>query len=259
MQIPIDEIQAQLVKFIQQVDAAPCNKDFKFIIDGQIHRYRTSEDKRSQTSGAYCIWADGWPSGWIQDWRNGKAIHWSFKKEKIRDGDFKSSLTNERIKQLEEISKKHQAEMQKQQESLHAGASERARDIFEQLRPVDVTHPYLRNKGVKSYGLRVNSENNLAVPLKDIDGRFISIQWINPDGDKKFFPGASTKGAFFSVALDILKQKSEAKKPILLGEGYATMATIYEITGCPCVAAMYCGNLFDVAKALKSKYPNNKS
>ena len=257
LQIPINEIEEQFREFMR-VNNCDAHEAINLIMDGQIHRYRTIDDKRSQTSGAYCLHSDGWPSGWVQDWRNGQAINWRFQKDNIRDGNLKSSLTSARIKQLEAASKKHQAEMQKQQDSLHAEASERARTIFEQLKSVDVTHPYLRNKGVKSYGLRVNSENNLAVPLKDIDGRFISIQWINPDGDKKFFPGASTKGVFFSVALDILKQKSEAKKPILLGEGYATMATIYEITGCPCVAAMFCGNLLDVAKALKSKYPNNK-
>ena len=257
LQIPITEIEEQFRDFMLVNHCEP-RDNFSLCMDGQIHRYRTSEDKRSQTSGSYCIWPDGWPSGWVQDWRNGRAIKWNFKKDNIRDGNLKSSLTHEKIKQLEAISKKHQAEMQKQEESLRAEASEHARAVFEELKPVDVTHPYLINKGVKSYGLRVNSENVLAVPIKDIDERFISIQWITPEGEKRFFSGATTSGAFYSVALDILKYKENEKRAICLGEGYSTMATIHELTGLPCVAAMSCGNLFAVAKALKAKYPNNK-
>lgn len=46
--------------------------------------------------------------------------------------------------------------------------------------------------------------------------------------------------------------------PILIAEGFATMATLYELTGYPCVAAMNCHNLYAVAEALKAKYPQNK-
>ncbi len=257
MQIPDSEIEYQFIEFMR-VNNCDAHDAINFIMDGEIHRYRTADDKKSQTSGAYCIWSDGWPCGWVQDWRNGKAINWRFQKDNIKDSSLKSSLTTERIKQMETISKQHQADMQKQQESLHANASERARVTFEQLKPAEVDNPYLRRKYVLSYGLRVNSENVLAVPMKDIEGRFISLQWIYPDGTKRFFTGANISGAFFSVALDILNQKETANNPICLGEGYSTMATIYELTKLPCVAAMSCGNLLAVAKALKEKYPNNK-
>ena len=257
LQIPDSEIEYQFIEFMR-VNNCDAHDAINFIMDGEIHRYRTADDKKSQTSGAYCIWSDGWPCGWVQDWRNGKAINWRFQKDNIKDSSLKSSLTTERIKQMETISKQHQADMQKQQESLHANASERARVTFEQLKPAEVDNPYLRRKYVLSYGLRVNSENVLAVPMKDIEGRFISLQWIYPDGTKRFFTGANISGAFFSVALDILNQKETANNPICLGEGYSTMATIYELTKLPCVAAMSCGNLLAVAKALKEKYPNNK-
>lgn len=257
MQIPDSEIENQFIEFMR-VNNCDAHDAINFIMDGEIHRYRTADDKKSQTSGAYCIWPDGWPCGWVQDWRNGKAINWKFQRDNISDDKLKSSLTTERIKQMEAISKQHQADMQKQQENLHANASEHARVTFEQLKPAEVDNPYLRRKYVLSYGLRVNSENVLAVPMKDIKGRFISLQWIYPDGTKRFFTGANISGAFFSVALDILNQKETANNPICLGEGYSTMATIYELTKLPCVAAMSCGNLLAVAKALKTKYPNNK-
>ena len=83
----------------------------------------------------------------------------------------------------------------------------------------------------------------------------MSIQWIPADTDKNklFYQGAELKGAFFSIALDTLNNNSS--KIILLGEGYATMAKIYELTGYPIVAAMSCFRLKEIAKILHEAYP----
>ena len=122
--------------------------------------------------------------------------------------------------------------------------------------PAPENFPYLKAKNIPCYGLRWRPDlKKIAVPLRDINGNIQSIQWIDADGPKRFFENAKYTGAFFSVGLDLLKYEQYSKSPILIGEGYATMATVHELTGYPCVAAMSCGNLRAVAEALKGKYP----
>ena len=57
----------------------------------------------------------------------------------------------------------------------------------------------------------------------------------------------------WSVGLDMLVEHPD--KPVLLGEGFATMSKVYELTGLPSVAGISCSGLMEVAKALKNKYP----
>ena len=255
IQIPDSEIESQFRDFMKLHNCEAFGA-LSLVMDGQIHRYRTVDDKKtSQRSGAYCLFAEGWPAGWVQNWRNGEAISWRFERGKIKDGRLKNSLTQEQINAMNERSKIHQAELKARQEEIRAGAAMRAQAEFEKLDLASNNHPYLQRKRVKSYGLRVSKDNRLAVALMDIDDKFMSIQWISPDGEKRFFPNAPTSGAFYSFGLEKLQKKKDSF--LFLGEGYCTMATAFYLAqeNVPCVAAMNCGNLMTVAKALKDKYP----
>ncbi len=98
--------------------------------------------------------------------------------------------------------------------------------------PAPEDFPYLKNKNVSCYGLRWRKDlKKIAVPLRNIKGDIPSIQRITADGSKRFFESSTTKGAFFSLGLDLLKDEQYSKSPILVGEGYATMATVHELTG----------------------------
>ena len=255
IQIPDSEIESQFRDFMKLHNCEAFGA-LSLVMDGQIHRYRTADDKKaSQKSGAYCLYSDGWPAGWIQNWRNGEAISWRFERGKIKDSNLKNSLTQEQINAMNERSKIHQAELKARQEELRAGAAMRAQAEFEKLDLASNNHPYLQRKRVKSYGLRVSKDNRLAVALMNVDDKFMSIQWISPDGEKRFFPNAPTSGAFYSFGLEKLQKKKDSF--LFLGEGYCTMATAFYLAqeNVPCVAAMNCGNLMTVAKALKDKYP----
>ena len=61
---------------------------------------------------------------------------------------------------------------------------------------------------------------------------------------------------FYSVALDTVKDGDN--QPILIGEGYATVAKAYELTGFPCVAAISCYHLVQIGKIIRGKFPKNK-
>lgn len=256
-QIPRDEVEAQFRAFMRENNCEPID-NITLNMDDKIERFRVLGDKKSETTGAYRLSLEGWPHGWCQNWREGKAATWSFNRDIIKDSTFKKSLTDEALKQMIKQSKAHQAEMQKQLENRQLEASERARLLFESLKTAeDSGQEYLREKQIKSHGLKLQ-ENSLVVPLYDINGNFKSVQFISPDGTKKFFPEAPVKGAFFSIAKDTLKPENVRELVIIVCEGMATGATIYALTNMPTFAAMNCGNMFEVAKALKEKYPKFK-
>ena len=247
------DIQQQVIQFMLQNGIIPYDQNMLIDTDGNIHRFRTRDDDAGETSGAYCIFSEHWPAGWVEDWRNGKgAINWSFSRDALND-EAQAFFSNKRYNEALELARLHQQEALMLHKQKQIEASENARLHFQAAETANPNHSYLKSKNVPALGLH-EFDGKLIVPLRDVNGRFLSLQWIDEQGNKKFYPDASTKGAFYSIALDNIKPGM----PILIAEGYATMATLYEITGYPCVAAMNCHNLLPVAEALKAKYPENK-
>ena len=250
--VPISEIENQVLEFMDNYEISPAERHLK--IDGVLHRYKTLDDKGSATSGAYCIYPDNLPAGFVQDWRSGIKLTWFFRMDGLSQ-EQQEYLNSPKVKaEAEKIRKQRE----KEREQAAIKASENARILWESMKPADNSHPYLQRKKVNCYGLRVNEQNDLAVPLRNISGQFRTLQWIPAkEGElKNFYPGATVAGAFWSIALDTLKDNPHAL--ILLGEGYATMAKIYELTSLPCVAAMNCYMLKPVAEILKKKYKGCK-
>ena len=250
-----DEIRSQVLDFMRELDMFPAKtKDEYLILDGQIHRYTIEGDKPTKKNGAYLIYSNGVPNGWIQDWKRGDKVKWIFNFPDNEEAKKKRAYFNSK-----EYKQKAEAERKKRDEELkekQSDASERARILFEQLAVNPYKHPYLIKKDVFPYNLRIHTATkSLAVPLFNIDGKFLSIQWIDEEGGKTFFTDAPTQGAFWSIAFDTLK--NDESDNILLGEGFATMAKVHELTQMPCAAAMNCGNLFEIAKQIKNKFPRS--
>jgi putative DNA primase/helicase len=92
------------------------------------------------------------------------------------------------------------------------------------------------------------SGDNLIVPLQDTSGAIWSLQTIYPDGTKRFTTGGRTKG-LFSLIGDL-----STKGQILICEGWATGASLFEHLAEPVLCAMNAGNLLPVAKAARAKW-----
>lgn len=115
-------------------------------------------------------------------------------------------------------------------------------------------HPYLERKQVPAVGVRFGPDERghgpcLVIPLRASDGVLTSLQFIYPDGSKRFLPGGAKKGAFHvlgEIGPDSL---------LYLAEGYATAASLYLATDRPVVVAFDAGNLAAVAAALRRVYP----
>lgn len=246
------EIEQQFMDFLSANNLSPIGS-FNFVINGTIQRYKLQSDKGGDRSGAYCIYTDrDWPIGWAVDWHVGERIDWFYKSDNLtkEQSDYLHS------QEFKEKIKQSQKKWDEQLAIQHNKSAETAKRIIETTREADENHPYLQKKHVYPYGVKDNGGGSLAIPLRNIDGEIRSLQWITADGEKRLFSGASTKGCFWSIGLDTLAEHPEW--PILLGEGFATMAKVYELTGYPSVAGISCYSLGNVAKALKSKYPSTK-
>ena len=108
-------------------------------------------------------------------------------------------------------------------------------------------HAYAEKKGIKVNSDCRISEDFLAIPLRDVNGKFWSFQKIFPDSTKRFFTGGRTKNNFY--------QFGEIKNTVRICEGYATGYTIFEKEKDCVICAMSAGNIPNVAQVLKEKHP----
>ena len=251
------EIEAQLLDFMRSLHIEPI-ANISFVFDGNIHRYKVTGDKGSETAGAYCIWTEYWPAGWLYNWRTGEHSSWCFNRDNLQK-EKRDALSDSEYQELLKKAKHAQAKMIEELKLKQLEASDRARSFFNTLPPAPDDHSYLVHKNVPNYGLHYRNDlKQLAVPLRNIKGDIQSLQWIDQEGNKLFFKDAPTKAAFFSIGLNLLSQEQFSNAPILIGEGYATAATVYELTGFPVIAAMTCHNLTLVAQAINNKFPLHK-
>lgn len=80
-------------------------------------------------------------------------------------------------------------------------ATTEAREFYAGCKPLIGGHPYLEAHGLDMTGcrgLRIDTRGWLVVPVM-IGRSLSSVQRISPEGDKKFWPGASVKGAAYCV------------------------------------------------------------
>lgn len=128
--------------------------------------------------------------------------------------------------------------------------SELARQIWEESVDPSSEHPYLLRKKISAHGIRQHG-SDLVIPLGPTMGCLHGLQFITPNGDKKFLKGTSKKGNHHRIGycpVDILA----------LTEGYATGASVHEATGWTVAVAFDCGNLKHVALALLKKFPGRR-
>ncbi len=93
-------------------------------------------------------------------------------------------------------------------------------------------------------------EVSLLIPVLDVAGKVWSLQFISPDGEKRFFPGGKLRGHFFPIGL------IDNSSKILITEGIATALTLHEDTQQTVIVAFNCGNLATVAEQVRWKYPD---
>jgi len=208
--------------------------------DGVIRRC-SSNGSGQDKAGYYALFDNGGDAfgGFFGDWRTG-----------IKEAWFSTKAKNLSKKEREEFKARIEAARSQAQElrdKEHKAAAAKAQKLWEAAKEAGNDHPYFKAKEVPSFGLRVSSKGHLLVPVMDTLGVLISLQFIGPDGSKKFLTGGQTGGRFFTI-----KGKREI---FYVCEGYATGASIHLATGQTVVCAFNAGNLKRVALAVRSHHP----
>ncbi len=152
-----------------------------------------------------------------------------------------------------------QQEEQTRTEAAHAAAAQQAAALWQDASDTGES-PYLVRKGVQAHGVRFAPSGWLLVPVRDAAGTLWNVQRIAPakpqDGgpDKLFLKGGRKSGLWH--LLGSMPSDSTGIPPVLLvAEGYATAATLFEATGHPVACAFDAGNLPHVARALHQLHP----
>lgn len=205
------------------------------IPDGKIHRFRTN-GKRDR-SGWYVLHDDP-PGGAFGDWREGRTYTWTEKNAEWSDAQ--RQAFRQRIHQAK-------AERDEAQAKARAKAAQKARSIWRNAKPARGDHPYLKQKGIRPLGGIRQAGDALVIPVRSLDGEFRSLQFIAPDGSKRFLKDGEVKGCCTWI---------QGKAKILVCEGWATGASLHLSTGFSVVVAFNAGNIRPMVKALLKRMPN---
>lgn len=126
-------------------------------------------------------------------------------------------------------------------------STNRAKMIWEHSVNAPVNFPYLQKKKISPHGSKLY-KHFLVLPLFSTEGHITSLQFVDPNGEKKFLAGGKTVGSYFLLG--------EPKGIICIAEGFATAASIREATGYTTAIAFSSGNLKQTAVGLKKRYPD---
>ena len=151
-----------------------------------------------------------------------------------------------------------QAKLARERERLAAeeSAAQCAADLWRNASRADPSHPYLVAKLLEPFGIR-QVGRNLLVPMFDPGFRLWNVQRIRPDGFKLFGKDARTAGLFWPHGVHLSDGRPSAG-PLVIGEGFATMAAVHSATGFGVVAAMSARNLEAVARAMRKLFPTRE-
>jgi len=203
--------------------------------DGKLHRVAVEGDKGGKKSGAYTLYPDGRPAGFIQNHKTGEKANFKY------EGEIGKTVIP---------SKNKQARATELNED-YAAAAKKAFGIYINADKT-TDHPYLTDKkinGDKEY--RVDQNNRLIIPAKNLKTNKIeSLQFISADGQKQFLSGGKKSGNAYTIG------ELDEQKPILLAEGFATGKTLNDVSHLPAVVCFDANNLENVAKQIRELMPS---
>jgi phage/plasmid primase-like uncharacterized protein len=235
-------MNSDIQDFLLNLKNAGLNPEpFTPLVDSKIHRFRdTAYDKPGKKNGWYVLHdAGSCIAGAFGHWKTGQ-------NEKYSNGQFHAFTHAEQAAYKDKM-ETIRAQVADEQNRMHAECKAKAAKLWGDaaLAKSDL-HAYLMEKNVSAIGIK-QIENLLLVPLRDENGTLHGLQKIDPNGEKCFMTGTAVVGHYHLIG--------EPGGTILIAEGYATGATLHEITGHAVVCAFNAGNLRPVAEVIHRKYP----
>lgn len=226
-----------MLQAMQMAGLAPA-KALDLVPDGKLRRYRVEGDKSGSTNGWYVLHSHPILAGAFGSWKTGESHNWHEVRAK--------PPTREEQAALRRHLQAAQAARVVEQGRVHAEAQAKAARLWRQARPATNAHPYLQRKRIGAIGIR-QLRDMLLIPARDANGTLHTLQFISPDGSKRFLSGGRIAGCYYAMGRPV--------GSLLLCEGYSTAATVFQATGEATAVAFNAGNLPTVARALRAKFP----
>ncbi|MBT9097668.1 toprim domain-containing protein [Methylovulum psychrotolerans] len=133
----------------------------------------------------------------------------------------------------------------------HRTAAQKAHAIYRRAIFADAGNPYLQRKQIQPHGTKTGDsgslKNVLIIPLYNPALKRVNLQFIQPDGTKRFLTGGQKRGCFWWLG-----KKTDT---VLIAEGFATAASLYQHTRQQTFIAFDAGNLSNVAQTVRAQHP----
>jgi phage/plasmid primase-like uncharacterized protein len=238
-EIKPDSPETQLRDAMLSAGLSPPNE---ILFDGKLHRFNSGTKGKAghDKPGWYVVFSDGIPSGRFGCWRAGVEV--TFCADIGRTLTDSEKMVNAR--RLAEARTIRDADLKRTRDM----ASDTVEKIWSEGMLATPEHPYLARKGIGLHGARMTGDGRLMLPLYTPDGKLASLQYIDAEGGKLYHSGGQTGGCFWMVGT------LDEAGTIYVAEGFATAATINEVTNRPCIVAYSASNLVPVTGTIREKY-----
>ena len=233
-----------------------------------FQRFPVDGDKAGERAG-WCKWKyrqhDGSAFGQVGDWRTGACHTWHWRGD---GGGQQPRRTRQLSQQQAEERRRQQEWLQAHRAAVYAKALEGVRAEWRNALCAGETHPYCRAKGIfprpyNSTPIRCGSRGELLVPacgFAEAQGwrlELRGLQRIYPDGSKRNAKDCPLEGLFYPFGMPA----GAYARVLVLAEGWATAATVYEALGLDFAEPMQtlccfgAGNLMTVAREVHAREP----
>ena len=147
---------------------------------GELLRFSTN-GRSTDAAGWLQVFADA-EGAVFGCWRSGASFTWQRRREGPPPTAEESARWRAKVEESRRIA---EADC----EATYAKAARLAAVEWDEGRPADPDHGYLRAKGIPAEGLRQTADGRLLVPVFEAAGDLQSVQYIAADGAKRFLPG----------------------------------------------------------------------
>jgi len=194
------------------------------------------QNKGSNNTSAWCWLSPNQQHASFGDWSTGQQYNWS--------SNARQPASNHKTRPQKQVPANKRGE----QDSL--AVTEKAQAIWRKARPISAQFQYLIKKGVASHNARIY-KNTLVLPIIDFHQQLHGLQFIQPDGTKRFLKGTKKRGHFIP-----LTNPQKPVKHMLICEGWATACTLSDMyRDSHIIAAIDASNLMSVAINARHYWP----
>lgn len=200
---------------------------------GDVIRFDCDGERRGSKNGWAKLYLDERPAGAFGNWKRGINRRWS--------SGTANELTPAERQSLRREWEQKKAEREQIRLEAQMGAGRDAMHIWTSAQPATPDHPYVARKRIDPAPLR-QSGDGLLIPMFDDEGLLWNIQRIFPNGKKLFLKEGRIDGLFAIIG------DFTGGRTAVIGEGYATLDSVNQATGLPCIVAFNTSNLPKVAR-----------